>query len=368
MTSPLQQQLSQRSVGLEKLVQSGIPDERAGALLSGADPTISEVRKISRTFNIPIRSLIAGISKQSVAGYKLRENYRTAGEPDLEIFDLISTAEVLANVLPENGDRRISFAVTFEHKTFDFAEELASFCRAEILNVDFRAPLIDLDSHLSIRTNVRSLVIDQPHLEGSLVSHHDHLFIFLSTRPDPRMRFTLAHEFCHYLCDVSTSGNSAWFDEDIFDPAGSERRDELFANAFASALLLPPNGVGDALKAFRNAYRFAGNDISDVEIILLARFFGVSFQVAARRLEDLKLLPAGAGQSLYQAVRKKFGSPEQLAKQLGLPPRAEYDWAECNFRVIREASAAIAAGELSIGRLSEMVNIPIPQLLDVIRG
>ena len=266
-------------------------------------------------------------------------------------------------MLPENVDRRTSVNITFEQKTYEYAEELAAFCRGEVLNVNFRDPLIDLAELILTRTNVRCLVIDQPHLEGSLVAHHDHLFIFLSTRPDPRMRFTLAHEFCHYLCDVPTSGNSAWFDEDVLEPVGSSRRDEVFANGFASALLLPPTGVGDALKAIRNNYRFKGDSITDVEIILLARFFGVSFQVAARRLEDLKLLPEGGGQSVYQAVRKNFRSPERLAERLGLPPRPEYDWSACNTRLMEEVRPAIASGALSIGRLAEIINLPLPRIL-----
>lgn len=366
MTSPLQQQLSQRSVDLQALVQTGIAERRAEALLSGADPTISEVRNIAIAFDIPIRALITTSSRPSGAEYKLRENFRSGGDADIEVFDLISRAEVLSEAMPEKSDRRTAISVTYEQKTFEFAEELAAFCRSDVLGVDFREPLVDLVDLIANQTNARTLVIDQPHLEGSLVAHHDHFFIFLSTRPDPRMRFTLAHELCHYLCDISPSGNSAWFDEDVLHPTGSERRDELFANGFASALLLPPTGVGDALKTFRGAYRFTGNEISDVEIMLLARFFGVSFQVAARRLEDLKLLPEGGGQSLYQAVNKNFGSPEKFAERLGLPPRPAYNWSTCNDRVVSETRPAIESGSLSIGRLSEVVSLPIAHILSVI--
>ena len=80
MTSPLQEQLLQRSVNRQALVELGIPERRAEELLLGADPTISEVRKIAQSFNIPIRSLISAIPRPAGAEYKLRENFRSSGE------------------------------------------------------------------------------------------------------------------------------------------------------------------------------------------------------------------------------------------------------------------------------------------------
>lgn len=58
------------------------------------------------------------------------------------------------------------------------------------------------------------------------------------------MRFTLAHELCHSLVDMHDSEGAAWFDDDVFHPPVADYRlDENFANAFAAALLLPPDGV-----------------------------------------------------------------------------------------------------------------------------
>jgi Zn-dependent peptidase ImmA (M78 family) len=207
------------------------------------------------------------------------------------------------------------------------------------------------------------LIVGLRSIEGSVVAHFAHAFIFLSTRPDPRMRFTLAHEVCHYLCDISDGTGNAWFDEDTLNPVGHFRRDEVFANSFASALLLPPTGVGEALNAFRKHHKLVDRDISDVEIMFLARFFGVSFQVAARRLEDLKIVPHGGGQSIYEAINKRFGSPEKFADELGLPARIIYDWNRSNERIVREAHDAIASGKLSVGRLAEIAELPIERVI-----
>jgi Zn-dependent peptidase ImmA (M78 family) len=366
MSRPFISQLESRSIGPDDLVRNGFASQRAADLFAGEDPTVNELRSIAKTFKIPLRALFSARTAGSSVEFKLRENFKKTHVMDGEIFDWISRAETLSLLLPENSEKRYSFEIDFKDKNYGLAEELAEIFRLEILKIAHTGPLIDLERMVRACTNVRSLIIDQPHLEGSVVAHHDHFFIFLSTRPDPRMRFTFAHELCHYLCDVGSSGDSAWFDEDVLDPVGSDRRDEVFANAFASALLLPASGVGDAMRTIRDMHRIMDDRISDLEILLLARFYGVSFQVAARRLEDLKILPEGGGQSLYQEINKKYKSPERLAEKLGLPKRALYDWHAVNRYTLLEARPALELGAVSIGRLSETVNVPIAEALQVI--
>lgn len=366
MSSVVLAQLSSRSIGESDLVRIGFTNQRAKELLADVDPTVNELRLLSREFHIPLRTLFTRRASEISAKFKLRENSKKVHFVDPEVFDWISRAETLSTCLPDNKERRFHFEIEFKDKTYQLAEELAAICRLEILEADHFAPLIDLERIVRARTNVRSLIVDQPHLEGSVVAHHDHIFVFLSTRPDPRMRFTLAHELCHYLCDVGLSGDSAWFDEDVLDPVGSDRRDEVFANAFASALLLPAAGVGDVMRTVRDMHRLVDDRISDLEILLLARFYGVSFQVAARRLEDLKILPEGGGQSIYQEIRKKHKSPERLADELGLPKRALYDWQSLNRDALVDAKPALDGGIVSIGRLSEIVDVPIVEAIGVI--
>jgi hypothetical protein len=48
---------------------------------------------------------------------------------------------------------------------------------------------------------------------------------------------------------------------------------------------------------------------------------GVSFDVAARRCEDLDLLPTGGAASLADYLRQHHKNPEKRAEALNLPPR-----------------------------------------------
>lgn len=362
MTTPLQQQLKSRDINVAALIGLGVDEKRAQELLEGADATINEVRKISSHFKIPIRLLIAEIIRSDHGQFRLRENLRAKGSADFEVLDLLDRAEALSMVMLERSERRSFVTISQAEKTFTAADDLAAFCRQRIFSTDLLTPLINLEELISSFTSASVVVGRQRYIEGSVIAHFDHAFIFLSERPDPRMRFTLAHELCHYLCDISSSGN-AWFDEDILRPIGNFRHDEFFANGFASALLLPSPGIGEALNTFRDTYQLRGKDISDTEVMFLARFFGVSFQVAGRRLEDLSLLPRGGGQSLYEAVVEKFGSPEKFAEKIGLPERPDYDWSAANKRIAREAHSAVAEGRLSVGRLAELVELSVYDVL-----
>jgi hypothetical protein len=147
-------------------------------------------------------------------------------------------------------------AIKTEEKNFEAAEELAAFCRAEVLGVDLVTPLIDLEDRLYAKTNARTLIVDLRSIEGSVVAQFEHSFIFLSTH--------------------------------------------------------------------------------------------------------------GAGQSIYEVINKKFGSPEKFADELGLPARIIYDWSKSNERVARESHDAVASGRLSVGRLAEVIELTVDKTIRLV--
>lgn len=266
-------------------------------------------------------------------------------------------------MLLSNIDYDVHIGGVERNKSLETAESVAEYCRLEVFDADDRSPLIDLEARIVESTSARVLFAPTRELEGGAVRINSSKFIFLAERPDPRLRFTLAHEFCHYLVDMSDQGG--WFDEDVLSIRRAEHKvDEEFANAFASALLLPISGVGATLNDFRRTWSLTGSEISDIEVMFLARFFGASFQVAVRRLENLKILPVGAGQSLYEQINSKFSSPEKFADQVGLPPREKYAWGYGITSVLREMYAPISEGAISIGRTAEILDVGIKDILD----
>jgi Zn-dependent peptidase ImmA (M78 family) len=96
---------------------------------------------------------------------------------------------------------------------------------------------------------------------------------------------------------------------------------EHFADVFALELLMPPRGLGIALKQIRVLLGAKFDGIGEVELLYLSRIFGVSFLAAAKRCERAKLLPPGGAIALERFMIDKFGGPEQRSLSLDLPPR-----------------------------------------------
>lgn len=119
-----------------------------------------------------------------------------------------------------------------------------------------------------------------------------------------RVRFSLAHEFCHALVDRAQSGRVS---------RASERDDliEVRSNSFAAAFLMPEDGVrnaiealgkgqpsrmtsevfdeGVALRAERRTDAFS-QDVQYYDVLQMAGEFGVSASAMMFRLKNLRLI------------------------------------------------------------------------------
>jgi Zn-dependent peptidase ImmA (M78 family) len=177
------------------------------------------------------------------------------------------------------------------------------------------------------------------------------------------MLFTLAHELGHLVAHHKNDA-FAVIDEDIeASRGGQDREQEAYANAFASALLMPSQSVGLALKAVRRMGKSQDDQLGDTEINYLARIFGVSFWAAARRCEDLELLPRGGAHALNAKLIEAHGSAEQRANELGLPPRADVRFPKVPWPLMDAAVANVRAGEISIGKAASVLGISIADLV-----
>lgn len=95
--------------------------------------------------------------------------------------------------------------------------------------------------------------------------------------------FSLFHELAHLLFGQSSTCN----DFEFRKRAGSQKdRNEIFCNHFAGAYLVP----ADALIGHELVGSTVRKEMEDAEIRLLARYFGVSWEVVLRRLLILERL------------------------------------------------------------------------------
>jgi Fic family protein len=121
-------------------------------------------------------------------------------------------------------------------------------------------------------------------LEGILIpsdcNENSSLVAINYKRPIQRQRYTAAHELCHIIKDVSN--------QTISCEIGAKTRTERFAESFASAFLIPKD---ELQKKINN--QLINNFLSCDDILIIAEYFGVSFQACTYRIQNCfpKVLP-----------------------------------------------------------------------------
>jgi Zn-dependent peptidase ImmA (M78 family)/transcriptional regulator with XRE-family HTH domain len=197
------------------------------------------------------------------------------------------------------------------------AEQLAATVRAH-LDLGLEGPIRDLRVRLEESFALRVYVLAQRGRLGAAAFHHPAISgsVMITERGVPRMRFTLARALGHLL---------AARDESMVDLPETRRRSqvELFAHAFAAALLMPARGLRERFGAVHSE----AGEVSEVAILFLARTFGVTLKALRLRLEGLKLASPATLRRIDEAVRQATeASPKgALAAQQELPDQAHWE-------------------------------------------
>lgn len=124
-------------------------------------------------------------------------------------------------------------------------------------------------------------------------------------RPITRQRFTAAHELCHHLKDS---------DNQIACAIGARDASEKFADAFASALLMPMC----ELRKKVNQYSDENGNVSLESVLHIADYFGVSFESCLYRIAyKIHAIDGDTSPDSLKKRIKKF-KPDNVRKMLGL--------------------------------------------------
>lgn len=343
--------------------KAGIEIERFTSITNGLEePTMSEVRKISKVLKVPVELLISNESQFEKVNVLFRQAVKNKKEQQ-EADKISYTVGNALSLLEDQQYNRLLFddvpSVENNHKG---ARLLASFFRKKYCHGDFLRPLLDLPRIVSEDLNVILFTLSLgSNIEGASAIIDSIPFIFISPSFGPRMLFTLAHELAHILSHHNKGNSFAQVDENIDEIGRSKFVEEAFANAFASELLLPEEGVGVTLKSIRNHFGHSGA-IGDIDIIYLSRIYGVSFDAAAKRCEDIKLLPSGGAISLSNKIKEEHKSAEKRADELNIRKRPPITFPKVSLTLIDLALEKINSGELSIGKASEILSVPMAEL------
>ncbi|MEP9359084.1 ImmA/IrrE family metallo-endopeptidase [Sphingomonas sp. KR3-1] len=346
--------------------RSRLPLERVEAILSGENAALSEVRAIAAGLRVPLHLLARARPASEATSVRplFRDTKKGQASYDLTVEKVASFIEAALEILPpRSGLPGWLQAIGAGERTYAEADRLAKQFRRMVFEDHEEQPASDLFLVLGSLEGVIVSRLDYSRYEGVSLVAGNYCFIFVSPRFAGRMLFTVGHELGHIVAHHQ-NGDRALFEEpsDI-GSFGRHSQEESFVDAFSSCLLLPDVGVGKSLKLFRDHFGIESNNLTDMEILLLARFYGVSFEVAARRCEDLRLLPAGVGHSLATTLSKEFGSPEKRAESLGLPARPEVSFPPISANLAEHLSSKINLGEISIGWAADRLGVTIGEIL-----
>lgn len=342
--------------------------QRVEELLKGDKAALSELRAISRGLRVPMHVIARGQRPSETTSLApLFRAVRGAGaDLDVTLERVITFVESSLELLPARSEAP-SWLKTFdcEAPTYREADRIAKQFRRLVYAHYDDEPAFNLPEVLGRLEGVVVSRLLYSKYEGVSLIAGNYCFIFVSPRFQGRMLFTLGHELGHILAHHKSGGDAIFEQAGQIGTFGERSRKEAFVDAFASCLLLPDVGVGKALRAFREHYAVSGRNITDLEILLLARFYGVSFDVAARRCEDLGLLPRGAGFAISDRLKKEYGSPEKRAEHLGLPPRHRVFLPPISGQLAQSVSRAIRLGDVSIGWVTDRLGLSIGEVLAV---
>lgn len=336
---------------------------RIREILEGSPVAASELRALARGLKLSMRAFTAAGAVSD--GHELSARFRSPGasEGDREptVDRLAGFLDASLKVLPKR-DRLPSWLSEFglrEAESYPEAERLAEQLRELIYPGQLDEPALDLPQRL---LSLNGLIVSQlknSKYEGASVASGGYLFVFVSPRFPARMLFTLGHELGHVVAHHSL--NSAHLD--LASNIGSfKNRAEGFADAFSSAFLLPTHAVGRGLLNIRRVIGASGDQIGDIEILILARMYGVSFDVAARRCEALELLPEGGAASLADHLRQNHKSPEKRADALGLPSREAVHFDPVSPVLMKYVHEGVASGVISPSWVADRLNTSIESI------
>jgi len=250
------------------------------------------------------------------------------------------------------------------------------------------SPIADLAA-LTESHGALVLELDLPEDVSGLAFRTDGSFAFAihARQPLTRQRFSLAHEYCHALCDWPVSEDATRPNEQavVCRETAAADLEEVRANAFAAAFLLPEDGVSRFLAGLgkglpsrpvetvfaesrSTTYVVAegrmpprSQDLGPLEISLLADYFGVSRECAFWRLYNLRLMDERSKSDLLPLIREgpQEGSFAPVPPTRRASPGGRLSDDDRHLRSARRmlfllASEALRREEISAGKFREL--------------
>ena len=226
----------------------------------------------------------------------------------------------------------------------DAAEDVAHAERNRLSLGD--GPVLNVREILENDVGLRIFYIPLPSRVAGIFGYTEELggCIAVNTaHPEERRRWSMAHEYGHFLTNRFQSEIS------ILGAYDRVPVSERFADAFAGSFLMPAAGLR---RRFNEMSRLSGGKITAVEVCRVAYYYIVSVEAMMLRLEGLRLLPGGT----WERLRDRGFKVREAQEQLGLAPHSHDD----ELLPIRYKYLAVRAyqeGNLTEGELARLLRV-----------
>ena len=344
---------------------SGLTQEEAAKRLGCSRPTFiavekgtrrassDEVIKLANVYGRSVHELVrSGASVvdiephlRAAAGSSPSDNSDIAaavGELQRFVDDYRQLEELAAASMVENYPPEVRIPVMSASMQSDFAEDVATRERSRLNLGD--QPILELRQLLENNVGLRIFLGSIPsHIAGmyAYIAEVGYCILLNAKHPHERRRWTLAHEYGHFLVDRHKPG---------IDYLGTARMptQERFVEAFARSFLMPATGVR---RHFYDIQRSRG-DFQVMDLCRLSHFYQASVQAMTLRLESLALL----GKGTWDRLNDQGFRPEAAKRQLELPlPNATEEPYPERYKYL--AISAFLQEKISEGRLAKFLRV-----------
>ena len=226
----------------------------------------------------------------------------------------------------------------------DAAEDVASAERNRLGLGD--GPVLNLREMLENDVAMRVFSMKLPSRVAGIFSYTQEIggcIAVNAQHPEERRRWSMAHEYGHFL--------TSRFHSEI-SMLGVYRRippHERFADAFAGCFLMPAAGLR---RRFNEMSRAAAGEVTMADVVRIADYYFVSIEAVTLRLEELRLLPGGT----WDRLKDRGFRVREAQEQLGLSRRSDSD----QLLPLRYQFLAIRSyedGQLTEGELARLLRV-----------
>jgi Zn-dependent peptidase ImmA (M78 family)/DNA-binding XRE family transcriptional regulator len=175
-----------------------------------------------------------------------------------------------------------------------------------------------------------------------------------------RLAFNAAHEYAHVLLDRKLQARASSTTQQIGHPEEDNEFLEVRANSFAAAFLLPASGIERFLWD-RGMTRRTKSSLQVVHVLYLQRAFGVSYQAALYRLQNLGWLTRAQREGLAKY------HPDKLGQELGIHDDGDKYLAVYPLRYVYLALEAHRQAKITVEKLADFIGKSLPETKQLVK-